>query len=49
MEHMIEEKVVESKKTTERSRSVSGERVKASRLSEIMSGNETRIDTGSGN
>jgi DNA repair protein RadA/Sms len=45
---MIEEKVVESKEDDRRSRSVSGERVKASRLSEIMSGNETRIDTGIG-
>ncbi|HWQ79869.1 MAG TPA: DNA repair protein RadA [Anaerovoracaceae bacterium] len=45
---MVEEKVVESKEDDKRSRSVSGERVKASRLSEIKSGNETRIDTGIG-
>lgn len=45
---MVEEKVVETKQDDRRSRSASGERVKASRLSEIKSGNETRIDTGIG-
>jgi DNA repair protein RadA/Sms len=43
---MIEEKIIESKADDRRSRSVSGEKIKASRLSEIKSGNETRIDTG---
>lgn len=43
---MIEEKVIETKDDDARSRSNSGERVKANRLSEIKSGNETRIDTG---
>lgn len=43
---MIEEKVVESREDDRRSRSVSGTRIKADRLSEIRSGNETRIDTG---
>lgn len=45
---MVEEKVVDSKENDKRSRAVSGERVRASRLSEIKSGNETRIDTGIG-
>ncbi len=45
---MIEEKVVESKENDKRSRGISGDRIKASRLSEIKSGNETRIDTGIG-
>lgn len=45
---MIEEKVIESKENDKRSRSVSGEKVKASRLSEVKSGNETRFDTGIG-
>lgn len=45
---MIEERVVESKENDKRSRGVSGDRIKASRLSEIKSGNETRIDTGIG-
>lgn len=45
---MVEEKVVETKQDDRRSRSASGERAKASRLSEIKSGNETRIDTGIG-
>lgn len=45
---MVEEKVVESKEDDRRGRSAPGERVKASRLSEIRSGNETRIDTGIG-
>ncbi|HYE67118.1 MAG TPA: DNA repair protein RadA [Anaerovoracaceae bacterium] len=45
---MIEERVIESKENDKRSRSVSGEKIKASRLSEIKSGNETRIDTGIG-
>jgi len=45
---MIEEKVIESKENDSRSRNVSSERVKASRLSEIKSGNETRVDTGIG-
>lgn len=45
---MIEEKVVEVKADDSRGRSASGERVKASRLSEVRSGNETRIDTGIG-
>jgi len=45
---MIEEKVIESKENDKRSRSISGEKIKASRLSEIKSGNETRIDTGIG-
>lgn len=43
---MVEEKIIESKDNDRRSRSVSGERVKATRLSDIQSGNETRIDTG---
>jgi len=43
---MIEERVIESKENDKRSRSISGEKIKASRLSEIKSGNETRIDTG---
>lgn len=45
---MIEERIVESKENDKRSRGVSGDRIKASRLSEIKSGNETRIDTGIG-
>lgn len=45
---MIEEKVIESKEDDRRSRAASGEKVRASRLSEIKSGNETRIDTGIG-
>ena len=45
---MIEERVIESKENDKRSRSISGEKIKASRLSEIKSGNETRIDTGIG-
>lgn len=45
---MIEEKVVESKEDDRRSRSASGEKVRAGRLSEVKSGNETRIDTGIG-
>lgn len=45
---MIEEKIIESKENDKRNRGNSGEKVKASRLSEIKSGNETRIDTGIG-
>ncbi len=45
---MIEEKVIESKEHDRRHRGVSGEKIKASKLSEIKSGNETRIDTGIG-
>jgi DNA repair protein RadA/Sms len=45
---MIEEKVVESREDDNRSRTAAGERVRASRLSEIRSGSETRIDTGIG-
>lgn len=46
---MIEEKVIESKGNDKRNRGTTvGEKVKASRLSEIKSGNETRIDTGIG-
>jgi len=45
---MVEEKVVETKEDDRRSRNAPGERAKASRLSEIQSGNETRIDTGIG-
>lgn len=45
---MVEERVIESKENDKRSRSVSGEKIKASRLSEVKSGNETRIDTGIG-
>jgi len=45
---MIEERVVESKENDKRSRGISGDRIKACRLSEIKSGNETRIDTGIG-
>ncbi len=45
---MIEEKVVDSREDDRRSRSASGARIKAGRLSEIKSGNETRIDTGIG-
>lgn len=45
---MIEERVVESKENDKRSRSISGDRVRASRLSEIKSGHESRIDTGIG-
>ena len=45
---MIEEKVIESKENDSRSRNVSGEKIRASKLSEIKSGNEIRIDTGIG-
>nr|HML38722.1 DNA repair protein RadA [Bacillota bacterium] len=45
---MVEEKVVETKENDRRSRDVSGERAKATRLSEIKSGSETRVDTGIG-
>lgn len=45
---MIEERVVESRENDKRNRNVAGVRIKASRLSEIQSGNETRIDTGIG-
>jgi DNA repair protein RadA/Sms len=45
---MVEEKIPDSREDDKRGRAVSGERVKASRLSEIKSGNETRIDTGIG-
>jgi DNA repair protein RadA/Sms len=45
---MVEEKVAESRENDSRGRGVSGERPKAGRLSEIKSGNETRIDTGIG-
>lgn len=45
---MIEERVVESRENDKRNRNVAGGRIKASRLSEIRSGNETRIDTGIG-
>ena len=45
---MIEEKIIENKENDKRNRGATGEKVKASRLSEIKSGNETRIDTGIG-
>ena len=45
---MIEEKIRETKEDDKRSRAVSGDRIKACRLSDIKSGNETRIDTGIG-
>lgn len=45
---MVEEKVVEIKEDDKRHRGSAGEKLKASRLSEIKSGSETRIDTGIG-
>ena len=45
---MIEEKVLENREDDKRRRGPSGEKLRALKLSEIQSGNETRIDTGIG-
>jgi DNA repair protein RadA/Sms len=45
---MVEEKIREAKEDDKRSRAVSGEKIRATRLSDVKSGNETRIDTGIG-
>jgi DNA repair protein RadA len=45
---MIEETVVEIKEDDSRRRAPSGEKTRASKLSDIKSGNKTRIDTGIG-
>ena len=45
---MVEEKIRESQEDDKRSRAVSGEKIRATRLSDVKSGNETRIDTGIG-
>ncbi|MDD3199424.1 MAG: DNA repair protein RadA [Eubacteriales bacterium] len=45
---MVEEKVIEHKEDDKRHRGNSGNIIKASKLSEIRSGSETRMDTGIG-
>ena len=43
---MVEERIVETKEKDSRSRSAGGERAKASKLTDIKSGDFTRLDTG---